>query len=184
MKKLALALTLLLAAGSASGETIILGPNLYQVTEGVDFMIGNIGSSDYTFSWSDGSGTFTGIVDPSLVLTIGETYTFKRVTSAHPLVITNATLPVDGTDGSYFRTTTDEAVIDAATLTPIADFTADPAPTSDLISWTPGLADTGNFFYTCRVTGHTGMTGGIRIQAPAVPIEEKNWSAIKAIYAR
>ncbi len=63
----------------------------------------------------------------------------------------------------FERTTFDGAVIDAATLQPIADFTADPAPTDDFIEWTPGVGDVGNYFYTCRITGHRGMTGAIRV---------------------
>ena len=106
----------------------------------------------------------------------------SRVTSLHPLVITDGSLPTSGTDGSYQRTTTDGAVIDAATLTPIADFTADPAPTTDFISWTPDVGQIGNYFYTCRVTGHVGMTGGIRIVPGPVPNERSSWSAVKGLY--
>jgi len=68
---------------------------------------------------------------------------------------------ISGTDGAYSRTTSDSALITAATLTPIANFTADPSPTTDLISWTPDAL--GDFWYTCSVTGHTGMTGLISV---------------------
>lgn len=180
MKILFAFFALLLAVAPVSAETNQLGPDIYQVTEGVAFQLENLGASNYLFSWTDTNGSFTQIADPSLVLRVGETYTFQRVTSAHPFVITNDTLPVDGTDGSYFRTTTSGAVIDAATLTPIADFTADPAPTSDLITWSPG--STGNFFYTCRVTSHTGMTGAIRIETAPVSDDVSTFGAVKALY--
>ncbi len=68
---------------------------------------------------------------------------------------------IDGSDGSYFRTSFSAADIQNATLTPIGDFTADPAPTDDLITWTPDQV--GDFWYTCTVTSHTGMTGKITV---------------------
>ena len=66
---------------------------------------------------------------------------------------------ISGTDGAYNRTTSSSTDISNATLTPIANFTADPAPTSDLISWTPTVI--GDYFYTCSVGSHGGMTGKI-----------------------
>lgn len=155
-------------ATTAVAETTQIGPNTYAIDAGVAFTLGNAGASDFLFNWSDSSGTFVDIVDPTLVLTAGQTYTFQRVTSAHPFVITDDTLPVSGTDGFFNRETTSGDVIDAATLKPIADFTADPGPTDDLITWTPGLDAVGEYYYTCRVTGHTGMTGRIVVvPAPA-----------------
>lgn len=154
--------------GSALAATTELDANTFAIDEGVAITLGNIGASHFTFNWSDTSGTFSDLQDPTLVLTAGETYTFQRISGSHPFVITDDTLPVSGTDGSFQRTTFSGAVIDAATLQPIADFTADPGPTSDLITWTPGLDDLGEYFYTCRVTGHPGMTGAIRVvPAPA-----------------
>jgi len=41
---------------------------------------------------------------------------------------------------------------------------ADPAPTSDLISWTP--SQSGDFWYTCSVQGHPAMTGKIAVAVP------------------
>lgn len=128
------------------------------------FNLSNAGASDFLFSWD----AVTDEIDPTLELVAGNTYSFQRTTSAHPFVITDDTLAVTGTDGSFLRTTTDGAVIDDATLKPLADFTADPSPTSDLIVWTPTEADLGQYFYTCRVTGHRGMTGSIQVIS-AVP---------------
>ena len=76
--------------------------------------------------------------------------------------ITGDTLPVQGSDGSFSRNTIDGDAIDAVSLQPLEAFTADPAPTSDAITWTPAEGD---YFYTCRVTSHTGMTGAIRVRA-------------------
>ena len=59
-------------------------------------------------------------------------------------------------------------------MTPLADFTADPAPTSDQIVWVPTEADLGDYFYTCRVTGHAGMTGAIRVVAAPVLLGDVN----------
>lgn len=156
-------------SNAASAATFIPSPNVYQINEGVAFSLGNSGASHYLFGWNDTSGSFSGIEDPTLVLTVGQTYTFQRTSGSHPFVITNDSLPVTGTDGSFARTTTSGPVIDAATLTPLADFTADPSPTSDLISWTPTTAEIGDYFYTCRVTGHTGMTGAIQVVAVPEP---------------
>lgn len=137
--------------------------NRFTVSEGVAFTIGNTGASDFLFNWSDTGGTFTNKADVTLVLTTGQTYTFKRTSSAHPFAImgASAALLITGSDGSFSRGTSDGAVINGATLTPIANFTADPAPTDDLISWTP--TSIGDFFYTCTVPSHPGMTGKIEV---------------------
>ncbi len=152
-----------LIAGSAAADTTQLGPSRYLVDTGVTFSLGNSGISSFLFNWSDAGGTFTDEADPTLVLVAGQTYIFQRTTSFHPFVICNDTLPVSGTDGNFTRDTTDGAVIDGATLQPIADFTADPAPTTDFISWTPAAGDVGTYYFTCRVLGHIGMAGKIEI---------------------
>ena len=61
---------------------------------------------------------------------------------------------ISGSDGSYFRTSS--AGITAATL-----FTASAGPSGTIISWTPTQA--GDFWYTCTVTSHPGMTGKITV---------------------
>jgi plastocyanin len=152
-----------IAAPATLAETTQLGQSLYAVNAGATFNLGNSGASHYLFTWTDSSGTFTGLQDPTLVLTAGQTYFFRRTSGSHPFAITDATLPVSGTDGTYQRTTFSQAVIDAATLDPIDDFTADPAPTTDQIAWTPTLADVGTYFYTCNIPSHPGMTGRIQI---------------------
>ena len=154
-----------LAAMPALAQTTQPEPNVYRVPGGVEFTTNNIGASDYTFFWTDSGGVFENVVDPTFILTAGQTYRFRRISGAHPLVICDDTLPVDGSDGMYFRTTTDRAVIDAATLRPIDAFTADPAPTDDFIEWTPSADDAGLYYYTCNVAFHTGMTGAIIVEA-------------------
>ncbi len=152
-------------AATAAAQTTQPEPSVYRVPGGVEFGLNNLGASDYLFNWSDAGGSFVDVVDPTLILTAGETYRFRRLTGAHPFVICDDTLPVDGSDGMFQRTTTDGAVIDAATLEPIDAFTADPAPTDDFIEWTPTADDAGQYYYTCRVEFHTGMTGSIVIDA-------------------
>jgi plastocyanin len=147
----------------ALADTTQTGPSVYAVDDGVSFDIGNSGSNHFLFGWSDASGSFTEVQDPTLILTAGRTYVFRRTTGTHPFVITDDTLPVSGSDGSYARTTFDGAVIAAAILDPAADFTADPAPTDDQIVWTPTLADLGDYFYTCTIAPHPGMTGRIQV---------------------
>jgi hypothetical protein len=149
-----------------SALTVSESANVYSVNEGVSFDIANSGASNFLFSWNDPSpsaNSFSELADPTLVLTIGETYTFQRTSSLHPFIImdNNASAFIAGTDGSYLRTTSDSALISAATLTPVANFTADPSPTTDFISWTPDAL--GDFWYTCSVSGHTGMTGLISV---------------------
>ncbi|MEO0513878.1 MAG: hypothetical protein AAF086_01110 [Planctomycetota bacterium] len=150
-------------ASQGRAATTVISPNVYRIDAGVTLNLGNQGASNYLFNWTDSSGTFTNISDPTLELVAGQTYTFQRISGSHPFVITDDTLPVTGSDGSFSRATSSGTVIDAATLTPIADFTANPAPTTDQIIWTPTLSDLGDYFYTCRVTGHVGMTGAIRV---------------------
>ena len=166
-KNLCIAAALTLMSGVAAADTTQTGPSSYTVDEGVTFTLLSLGSSHYLISWSDDSGTFTDIIDPTITLTSGETYVFDNDTFSHPLRITDDTLPVSGTDGDYLRETADIAVIDAASLQPIADFTADPEPSADVITWTPGVDDAGEYFYTCLVLAHGRMTGKIVVEAPA-----------------
>ena len=156
-------------AAPATADTTQIGPSRYLVDEGTTFSVGNSGISAFLFTWTDDSGTVTDEPDPTLVLVAGQTYTFVRTTGLHPLVICNDTLPISGNDGSFMRATSDGAVIDAATLQPIADFTADPTPTTDFIEWTPTAGDVGVYYFTCRITGHLGMTGSIEIVEPDAP---------------
>lgn len=147
----------------AFGDTTQNGA-IFTIDEGVDFEIGNTGASNFLFNWTDPDGgpTFTNIADPTLILTAGETYTFVRTTTAHPFIIMDETAGsfISGTDGAYFRTTTNGSLLDDATLKPIADFTADPFPSGDVITWNPTFGD---YWYTCRVTSHTTMTGRISV---------------------
>jgi hypothetical protein len=96
-------------------------------------------------------------------------------------VITDGSLPVSGTDGAFLRLTTDRSVLDAAILQPAADYTADPAPTTDAIVWTPVGAGA-VYYYTCDVPAHTSMTGGIVVGTGGVAAEAQSWSALKALY--
>lgn len=149
--------------------TTLVSPSRYTVTEGVAFTLGNSGASDFLFNWTDpgaGGASFSGIADPTLVLTLGQTYTFQRTTTAHPFVIMDNTAAgfISGEDGTFARTSTSTLDISGATLTPVDDFTANPATDDgpgNIISWTP--TEVGDYWYTCTVTNHTGMTGKITV---------------------
>lgn len=157
-------------------DTVVVGGGIYEVNEGVNFELRHVSSSNYLFSWEDPDGTtFTDIPDPELHLTVGETYTFERYSTAHPFRITTDQLPVKvlATAGGRLlqRDTQDEAVIDAASLTPLADFTADPSTVNEVASGDPiTLAVTeshvGTHYYTCTVVSHDFMTGAIVVEAP------------------
>ncbi len=146
---------------SAQAVTTLVSPKVYSVTEGVTFSLANNGASDFLFSWVDPSGTpansFPNIADPTLRITIGQTYTFQRTSGSHPFAIMNSTISnfIIGTDGSYSRTTSDSNTITNATF-----LTANPAPAA-AVSWTP--TTTGDYFYTCSVGSHGGMTGKISV---------------------
>lgn len=150
---------------TSSALTVEISSEVFQVDEGVDFTLGNSGASDFTFNWTDPAGgdSFSNLLDPTLILSVGETYTFQRISGSHPFAILDdsASSFITGTDGSYSRTTIDTGIINATILSPAADFTADPGPTSDLITWTPDM--TGDYWYTCLVGGHTAMTGRISV---------------------
>ncbi len=139
-------------------------PSVFEVQGSADFTIRHDGAFHYLFSWTDPSGTYTDVPDPTLVLEVGETYTFTRVTEAHPFRITTGALPVSGSDGSFLRTTTSTPEIESFSMTPLEDFTSDPAPANDAILWTPTSGDVGDYYYTCLVVAHTGMTGAIRVR--------------------
>jgi len=158
--------TVLIACGAAQADTTQTGPNNYTVDEGVTFTLLSQGSSNFLISWTDDSGTFTDIADPTLTLSSGQTYIFDNNTFSHPFIITDDTLPVSGTDGDFTRDTAKSTVIFGAALEPLADFIAEPEPTPDFISWNPSESDAGDYFYTCLVLSHAGMTGKIVIEAP------------------
>ncbi len=151
---------------SAQAVTTLVSPSIYSVTERVTFSLATSGASDFLFSWTDPFGTpaksFTNIADPTLRLTIGQTYTFQRTSTSHPFVIMNNTISsfISGTDGSFSRTTSDFNTITSATI-----FTANPGTPGPAVNWTPTIA--GDYFYTCSVGFHDGMTG--KIVAVAVP---------------
>ena len=145
---------------SAQAVTTLVSPSIYSVTERVTFSLATNGASDFLFSWTDPTGapanSFTNIVDPTLRLTIGQTYTFQRTSTSHPFVIMNNTISsfITGTDGSFSRTTSDFTTISNATI-----FTANPGSPGVAVSWTPTVI--GDYFYTCSVGSHGGMTGKI-----------------------
>jgi plastocyanin len=155
-----------LLASTAAADTTQTGPNEYTVDAGVTFTIQSQGSSNYLFNWTDSSGTYSNVIDPTITLSSGETYVFDNQTFSHPLRITNDTMPVSGTDGNFTRNTSDINVINNASLQPIADFTADPQPANDPITWTPAADDAGEYFYTCLVLSHASMTGKLIVAAP------------------
>ena len=157
-----IAICTLLLTSNLVGDTVQNG-RIFTITEGVEFEIGNAGASDFLFNWSDPDGdTFAGEADPTLILKAGELYTFIRTSTAHPFIIMDETAGsfMSGTDGQYFRTTTNGSLLDNATLKPIEDFTADPFPSGDTIEWRPSMGD---YWYTCRVASHTGMAGRISV---------------------
>lgn len=177
----------LILATPSHAQTTLVSPNVYSVDSGVAFTLGNSGATSFLFNWTDPTGapppSFSNIADPTLILRIGQTYTFQRITAAHPFAIMNnsAAAFMTGTDGSYSRTTADINVINNATLTPIADFTANPGPTTDFISWTP--SQVGNFWYTCTVTSHPGMSGkfivtSVVVQQPKLSISQSGANVI------
>ena len=136
---------------------------IFTIDEGVSFEIGNVGASDYLFDWSDPDGViYSEEEDPTLTLQAGELYTFVRTSSAHPFIILNESAAsfISGTDGQYFRTTTDSVQIENTILTPVEEFVADPFPSEDVIEWRPTVGD---YWYTCRVTSHTLMAGRISV---------------------
>jgi plastocyanin len=165
MNKIAALSALLLTSTTTLADTTQTGPSTYTIDEGVSFTILNFSALDFLLTWSDDSGTFTSIEDPTITLTAGQTYIFDNNTNVHPFVITDDTLEVTGTDGSFSRVSFSGTDIDNATLQPIADFTADPNPADDVITWTPTNDDAGEYFYTCRVSSHIGMTGKIIVVA-------------------
>ena len=162
-----IACSILLLATMSHAATTLVSPSKYAVTEGVAFGLDNFNSENFLFSWTDPTGlpalSFSRISDPTLVLTLGQTYTFQRTSGFHPFAIMGKAAAdfIMGSDGGYRRTSFDSATIDAAILTDKANFTADPGPTEDRITWTPALI--GDFWYTCTVAGHPSMTGKITV---------------------
>jgi len=166
MKIMITAAALALCASLSAGDTTQNGPSNYTVDEGVTFTITNIGSTSFLLSWSDDSGTFTNIEDPTITIVTGQSYSFENTTSVHPFHVTDDTLPVSGTDGDYSRDTFDSAVINGATLDPFDAFVSNPGG-GDPIVWTPADDAAGAYWYTCGITGHSGMTGRLFVEGAA-----------------
>lgn len=159
---------LLMLSSLSQATTTLVSTSKYSVTEGVAFSIGSSGVSNFLFSWTDPTGlpplTSTGVVDPTLVLTIGQSYTFTRTSSSHPFAImsNSAASFIFGTDGVYQRSSFAQSDIDTAILSPAVNFIANPAiSTNNLITWVPDQV--GDFWYTCTVPSHPGMTGKITV---------------------
>lgn len=137
-----IAACLLLLATLSHASTTLLGPSLYRITEGVAFTLGNNGASDFTFNWTDpgtGGASWSNIADPTLVLTSGQTYSFQRISSAHPFIIMGsaaaAFIDTQGGNGNFFRTTTDPTLYNSTILNPAVDYTANPGnPVGNVIS--------------------------------------------------
>ena len=161
------ALVTAIAAASAGADTTHVSEHIYQIDEGVTFTITADLANSFLFTWTDDSGTFTEIADPTLILSSGEIYIFDSI-STHPFTIANGTLPVGGTHGSFFRTTTDGDDIDASTHLPIDDFQDLPTDPEDLIVWNIDDSVLGVNYFTCRNPGHLNMTGMIEVVEGAV----------------
>ncbi|MFT5233335.1 MAG: hypothetical protein ACI9UK_001254 [Candidatus Krumholzibacteriia bacterium] len=179
---LAVFVTLTAFVPSTQATTTQLSTHVWKIDSGAEFSISNTGSTSYLFTWTDVNGTFTDIEDPSFVFSVNQTYEFHRTTLSHPFALTDDTLQVLGTDGSFSRTAILTQEIDDSTLLPLADFIADPAPTTDFIAWTPSSLDLGNFYYTCRISPHNGMTGRIEIVESSVPNSALSFGSLKGIY--
>ena len=162
---------------ASQAKTTVVGGGIYEVTEGVNFRIDAFASGSFYFSWNDPDGTeCNNIQDPILHLTIGEIYTFERFTTGNPLRLTNGQLPVEkvpSVAGPYYRRTTEDiSVIDAASLTPLDDFTADPSamdgtPSGDVVTLQVSASLAGTLYYTSLVPGNTDMTGLLIVKDPA-----------------
>ena len=151
----------LLSAASATHAVTIVGTNnVYQVDQGVTFTIGNNGSSDFIFNWTDPgsySDSFSNKLDPTLRLSVGQTYTFERVSSGHNFVLLKPsfTYMTGNEQQGYYRNTSTDAFI--------SNHTYDVAVYGgrSVFTWTPTAA--GDFWYTCSVTSHNGMAGKITV---------------------
>jgi hypothetical protein len=142
-------------------ETTLERANVYNVPDSVAFDIGSYGHSDFVFNWQNQGAVITqGIYDPTLILSIGSTYTFERSSGGHPFVILNLgnDAAFTGTDGSFYRTASAPSSLSIL-------FTASPAP-GNIVSWTPTIV--GDYFYTCAVGSHGDMSGLLTVVA-AVP---------------
>ena len=142
---------------------------IYTIDESVDFSVSNNGAQNFFLSWTDpggaGAASFANVSDPTLVLTVGQTYTFERTTVSHPFAITTTEMSVVGSDGAFSRTSFASDAVAPFVLSPSADFTAEPSNNAagEPISWTPTAADVGDYWYTCTITNHRNMTGKISV---------------------
>jgi len=151
-------------------ETTLERANVYNVPDSVAFDIGNFDASDFVFNWQNqGAVTTQGISDPTLILSVGSTYTFERISGGHPFVILNVgnDAAFTGTDGSFYRTASDPSSLSILfTASPTStDYYGYPTP-GNIVSWTPTI--TGDYFYTCAVGSHGNMAGLLTVVA-AVP---------------
>lgn len=159
---------LLFLSAVSHASTTLVSPSKYAVNQGVAFTLNNNSASQFLFNWTDPEGTsWTNIPNPTLVLTLGQTYTFQRISSAHPFAIMNDTAAnfITGTDGAFVRTTSISTTINAAILTPTTDYIARPEP-GNTISFAQTI---GTYWYTCTVPSHTGMAGQLSVIAIPEP---------------
>jgi plastocyanin len=125
--------------------------NSFRVPASASISVSNSGASHYLLDVSSYGGT-SSETDPTLILTVGETYQFSRVTSGHNIALVNGSLPVaENSDGSLYRTVTDSS-LDNYDITENISGNG-----SANVSWTPAVA--GVYYYTCDVTSHSQMLG-------------------------
>jgi plastocyanin len=132
------------------------------VDQGVTFTIGNNGSSDFIFNWTDPgyySDSFSNKLDPTLRLSVGQTYTFRRGTSGHNFVLLKPsfTYMTGNEQQGYYRNTTSDAFISNHTYgVAVAG--------GNVITFKPTDQEINlDFWYTCQVGDHTGMAGKITV---------------------
>lgn len=140
-------------------DPLATNSTIYSVSQGVNFTLENEGFSNFKFNWSDplGGSSFSNIADPSLILTLGQTYTFQRISLNHPFALMDASAAsfISNDNLNYSRTTTNSTLIQNATF-----LTANPSPGA-AVTWTPNAL--GTYWYTCTVTSHTAMVGSITV---------------------
>ena len=148
---------------------VIIAVFVVQSTYGLTLtsLVGNSfrAAESSTFSVTAGAGTYlldlsgfggsSSEADPTLILTVGETYQFTRTEIGHDVLIVYGAIPTaENSDGTLYRTVTDSTLLNAYALN--ENITGN---SSANVSWTPSQA--GIYYYTCYFPAHQQMFGKI-----------------------
>ena len=158
-------------------NTYVASSNTYTLGLSTDIELTG-GSGNFYFDFLGGGDLPDSTQDTKIILNTTKTYTFTHVGSGHPFVVLSDTQmapynpndPDPGLRDSFpsNRTASDAYVAASNSESLFLNIT-------DSFTWTPTVAEIGEYWYTCGIAGHRDFLG--EIEVVAVP-ESSNYALL------